>query len=232
MTEESRYERQLILPQIGPEGQQRIARAKVLIVGVGGIGSASSLYLTAAGVGKLGIVDFDRVNRSNLQRQIVYDEADLGKPKIKCAQAHLQELNTSVSIVAYDERLDETNAREIIGGYDIVVDGCDNFATRSLVSDVCSGLRKPYVYGAISEFTGQVAVLCKDGGKTLHDLYGSFDPSAINAARGVIGTTAGMVGIVQANQVLQLVCGYGQPLVDRLWVCDFTTMQSSIFDIL
>lgn len=231
MTIDERYLRQMALPQIGERGQARLAVSRVLIIGVGGLGTASSIYLAAAGVGHLGLVDFDVVSRSNLQRQVLYDEYMVGKPKVICAKERLSRLNGDIDIKAINEPLTEDNAMSIISDYDIVVDGCDNMATRLLTSDICHSLGKPYVYGAISEFGGQVAVLCTKGGRTLRDIFGWFSTDAVNASNAVIGITPGIVGTVQANQTLQLLCGFGEPLIDRLWVADFLTMQTSVFDI-
>lgn len=231
MTIDERYLRQMALPQIGERGQARLAVSRVLIIGVGGLGTASSIYLAAAGVGHLGLVDFDVVSRSNLQRQVLYDEYMVGKPKVICAKERLSRLNGDIDIKAINEPVTEDSAMSIISDYDIVVDGCDNMATRLLTSDICHSLGKPYVYGAISEFGGQVAVLCTKGGKTLRDIFGWFSTDAVNASNAVIGITPGIVGTVQANQTLQLLCGFGEPLIDRLWVADFLTMQTSVFDI-
>ena len=231
MTIDERYLRQMALPQIGERGQARLAVSRVLIIGVGGLGTASSIYLAAAGVGHLGLVDFDVVSRSNLQRQVLYDEYMVGKPKVICAKERLSRLNGDIDIKAINEPLTEDNAMSIISDYDIVVDGCDNMATRLLTSDICHSLGKPYVYGAISEFGGQVAVLCTKGGKTLRDIFGWSSTDAVNASNAVIGITPGIVGTVQANQTLQLLCGFGEPLIDRLWVADFLMMQTSVFDI-
>ena len=231
MTIDERYLRQMALPQIGERGQARLVVSRVLIIGVGGLGTASSIYLAAAGVGHLGLVDFDVVSRSNLQRQVLYDEYMVGKPKVICAKERLSRLNGDIDIKAINEPVTEDNAMSIISDYDIVVDGCDNMATRLLTSDICHSLGKPYVYGAISEFGGQVAVLCTKGGKTLRDIFGWFSTDAVNASNAVIGITPGIVGTVQANQTLQLLCGFGEPLIDRLWVADFLTMQTSVFDI-
>ena len=231
MTIDERYLRQMALPQIGERGQARLAVSRVLIIGVGGLGTASSIYLAAAGVGHLGLVDFDVVSRSNLQRQVLYDEYMVGKPKVICAKERLSRLNGDIDIKAINEPVTEDNAMSIISDYDIVVDGCDNMATRLLTRDICHSLGKPYVYGAISEFGGQVAVLCTKGGKTLRDIFGWSSTDAVNASNAVIGITPGIVGTVQANQTLQLLCGFGEPLIDRLWVADFLTMQTSVFDI-
>ena len=227
----NRYERQMALPEIGIEGQARLAGARALIVGVGGLGCPIALYLAAAGIGALRLVDDDTVSASNLQRQVLYAEQDAGKPKVACAAARLSAINGGVRIVTHDCFVSQENAEALIAPYDIVVDGCDNYATRLALSDACARLRRPYVYGAISAFSGQVAVLCGNGGKTLRDLFGGGMPSGDAASKGVVGMTPGIVGSVQAMQVLQLVCSFGSPLVDRLWVADFLKMDSSTFDL-
>lgn len=227
----SRYERQIILPEIGEKGQKHLAKSRVLIVGVGGLGSPVALYLAGAGVGTIGLIDDDVVSVSNLQRQVLYDEEQVGKPKALCAQQRLQALNSEIAVHAYNERLDNVNARTLISQYDIVVDGTDNFETRFLISDVCQELGKPYVYAAIGGLEGQVAVLCK-GTATYRTLFPEM-PSASDAKSGkeVVGVTPAVVGSVAASQVLQLICGYGEPLVDRLWSIDLRTLQSFTIDI-
>lgn len=223
-----RYERQLMLPEIGERGQRRLAASRVLIVGVGGLGSPIAIYLAGAGVGTIGLVDDDVVSISNLQRQVLYEEAQVGKPKVLCAQQRLQALNSGITIRVYDERLCEANARELVAQYDIVVDGTDNFQTRYLISDVCEELGKPYVYGAICGLEGQVAVLCK-GIATYRTLFP--DETMPHPGKQVVGVTPAIVGSVEASQVLQLVCGYGEPLIDRIWTIDLRTMQSFTIDI-
>ena len=228
----NRYARQLILPEIGAQGQAKLARARVLLVGVGGLGSPIASYLAGAGVGCLGLVDDDRVSVSNLQRQVLYGEGEVGMPKVVCARRRLLALNSSIRVCGYDCRLSAQNARELIGGYDIVVDGTDNFAARFLISDVCEELGRPYVYGAICGLEGQVAVLCV-GRASYRTLYP--DEAATLAmphpGRGVVGVTPAVVGSVEAAQVLQLICGYGEPLVDRLWSVDLRSMQCFTLDL-
>lgn len=225
----NRYDRQISLPEIGEAGQEKLRQAKVLIVGVGGLGSPIALYLAGAGVGTLGLVDDDKVSISNLQRQVLYAEADLGQPKPLCAAHRVQALNSDVKVETYPCRLDKENARTLIASYDIVVDGCDNFATRYLLNDTCLALGKPYVYGAIRSFEGQVSLFCHgEGAKTYRDLY----PNEEEALRmpptdkSVIGVTPALVGLVEANEVLKLICGYGEPLAGKLWTIDLRTMQS------
>lgn len=223
-----RYERQLILPEIGEKGQERLAAARVLIVGVGGLGSPIAIYLAGAGVGTIGMVDDDVVSISNLQRQVLYEEAQVGMPKVLCARQRLQALNSEITVLVYNERLNAANARELFSQYDIVVDGTDNFPTRYIISDVCAELGKPYVYGAICGLEGQVAVLCK-GKATYRTLFP--DVEMPQQGKQVVGVTPAIVGSVEASQVLQLVCGYGEPLVDRIWTIDLRTMQSFTIDI-
>lgn len=225
----TRYDRQISLPEIGEAGQEKLRQAKVLIVGVGGLGSPIALYLAGAGVGTLGLVDDDKVSISNLQRQVLYAEADLGQPKPLCAARRLKSLNSGINVVAYPYRLDAENASELIREYDIVVDGCDNFATRYLLNDTCRALEKPYVYGAIQGFEGQVSVFhYGEYSRSYRDLYpdekeASHVPSPDQP---VIGVTPAIVGSVEANEVLKLICGYGEPLAGKLWTIDLRTMQS------
>lgn len=226
-----RYIRQISLPEIGEEGQYKLKKAKVLIVGVGGLGSPAALYLVAAGVGKLGIVDADIVGLSNLQRQILYSEPAQGELKVNIAKKHLNELNSRVEVVSYPEYLNSENIARIISDYDIVVDGCDNFETRYLLSDYCMAMGKTYVYGAIEGFVGQVALFDgKHSIKTYRDLYPACGEVS-EMERAVVGTTAAVVGAVQAHEVLKVICGYGEPLYGRLWYIDLRTMQSGIIEL-
>lgn len=226
-----RYIRQISLPEIGEEGQNRLKKAKVLIVGVGGLGSPTALYLVAAGVGQLGIVDADIVGLSNLQRQILYSESEQGEQKVYVAKKRLNGLNSHVEVVAYPEYINKENIVHIISDYDIVVDGCDNFETRYLLSDTCMAMGKTYVYGAIEGFMGQVALFDVNHSlKTYRDLYPDCgEGSEIDKA--VVGTTAAVVGAVQAHEVLKVICGYGEPLWGRLWYIDLRTMQSGTVEL-
>lgn len=223
-----RYNRQIILPELGEEGQQRIQRAKVLIVGVGGLGSPVALYLTGAGVGIIGLMDDDVVSISNLQRQILYSEAEVGMPKAIQAKKRLEALNSSIQINAYPNRLTTENAAGIISQYDIVVDGCDNFATRYLINDTCVQLGKIYVYGAIRAFDGQVSVFNYQGGKTYRDLFPDEQEMLSMPAppKGVLGVTPGLVGCAEANEVVKIICGYGEVLSGKLWQIDLKTLES------
>lgn len=227
----NRYDRQISLPEIGEAGQEKLRSAKVLIVGVGGLGSPIALYLAGAGVGTLGLVDDDKVSISNLQRQVLYAEADVERSKAQCAARRVQALNSDVKVEVYPFRLDKKNAGELIKNYDIIVDGCDNFATRYLLSDTCSSLGKAYVYGAIQGFEGQVSIFCYgEGAKTYRDLYPDEAGAQLTTSpdKSVIGVTPAIVGSVEACEVLKLIGGYGEPLAGKLWTIDLRTMQSYI----
>lgn len=228
-----RYERQILLPEIGFEGQEKLRQARILIVGVGGLGCPIALYLTGAGVGTLGLVDDDTVSLSNLQRQVLYTEDELGKRKVACAAKRLKALNDGIIIEEHPYRLDNNNAQELISLYDIVIDGCDNLETRYLISDTCSSLHIPYIYGAITAFGGQVAIFCQHiQAKTYRNLFPDEEKcSGLSLHNGVVGTTPAIVGSVQANEALKLICGYGTPLVDKLWTIDFLNMETNIISL-
>lgn len=229
-----RYDRQMILPEIGEEGQLKLKKAKVLIVGVGGLGSPIALYLAGAGVGCIGLVDDDRVSISNLQRQVLYSENELDKPKAVCAVERLSALNSGISILPYSTRLTEENAGNIIRKYDIVVDGCDNFATRYLINDICIEQRKPYVYGAICGFEGQVSVFnYGEMKKSYRDLYPNEEEMKRMPPppKGVIGVTPAVVGSIEATEVLKIICGFGDILAGKLWTIDLRTLQSNKFSL-
>ncbi len=230
----NRYSRQISLPEIGEDGQKKLHEAKVLIVGVGGLGSPIALYLAGAGVGTIGLVDDDTVSVSNLQRQILYTEAEVGQPKVHCAAQRLQALNGDVKVLACPFRLTPENARRLIAEYDIVVDGCDNFATRYLISDSCRALNKPYIYGAIQGFEGQVSVFCYgEQPKTYRDLFPDETETLQMPApdKSVIGVTPAIVGSVEASETLKLICGYGEVLAGRLWTVDLRSMQSFVLSL-
>ncbi len=228
----NRYNRQMMIPEISEEGQRKIRAAKVLIVGVGGLGSPIATYLTGAGIGRIGIIDDDVVDITNLHRQVLYSEGEEGQPKVECAKRRLQSLNSEVEIDAYPFRLTKANAQELISRYDIVVDGMDNFATRYIVSDECQRQGKPYVYGAIRALEGQVAVLCK-GRCTYRSLLPDEEAtlSMPHPGKAVLGTTPGVVGSVEASQVLMLVTEIGEPLIDKIWTVDLGTMQSYVIEM-
>lgn len=229
-----RYDRQIILPEIGEEGQKKLKEAKVLIVGVGGLGSPIALYLAGAGVGCLGLVDDDTVNISNLQRQVLYSEKELGKPKVICAAERLSALNSEINIHSYPTRLTEENAYNIIREYDIVVDGCDNFTTRYLINDICIQQEKPYIYGAISSFEGQVSVFnYGDEKKSYRDLYPNEEEmrQMPPPPKGVMGITPAVVGSIEATEVLKVICGFGDILSGELWTIDLRTLQTNKFSL-
>lgn len=227
-----RYTRQIMLPEIGEEGQQKLKEAKVLIVGVGGLGSPIALYLAGAGVGILGLIDDDEVSISNLQRQVLYEESQVGCSKALCAAERLKALNSEITINAYPMRLTAENAESIIADYDIIVDGTDNFQVRYIISDTCSNLSKPYVYGAICGLDGQVSVLCK-GNATYRTLFPDEEEtlSMSHPGKEVVGVTPAIVGSVEASQVLQLICNYGEPLIDKLWTIDLRSLNTFIINL-
>lgn len=225
-----RYERQILLPEVGEKGQRKLRNSKVLLVGVGGLGSPISLYLTGAGIGQLGLMDDDVVSLTNLHRQILYTEKDLGKKKVICAKEHLEVMNSDVDIKAYPLRLTTKNAQDIISEYDIVVDGSDNYSTRYLINDVCLELNKTYVYGAICGFEGQVSVFNYRGGISYRDLYPDENgmKEATPVFKGVVGTTPAVVGSVEANEVIKVVCEIEDVLAGRLWTIDLRTMHTHV----
>jgi molybdopterin/thiamine biosynthesis adenylyltransferase/rhodanese-related sulfurtransferase len=218
-----RYARHMVLDDVGEEGQRRLKAAKVLLVGAGGLGSPASLYLAAAGVGTLGLVDFDDVDPSNLQRQVLYGEGDLGKPKLDAAMARLRDLNPHITIVPHSVRLTSDNALDIIRAYDIVVDGTDNFPTRYLVNDACVILGKRNVYGSILKFEGQVSVFGGDEAPCYRCLFRQPPPPGLVptcAEGGVLGVLPGIIGSLQALETVKLITGMGDPLIGRLLLFD------------
>lgn len=228
-----RYRRQTILEEIGEEGQRKLLSASVLIVGVGGLGSPVALYLTAAGIGRIGLVDADVVSLTNLQRQVLYTEAEIGRPKVECARDRLKALSNRTEIEIYPTFLNPKNAEEIIGSYDIVVDGCDNPATRYLIDDICAASGKPYVYGAIGKFSGQVSVFNFQNGKRYRDLYPD-ETQAVSRAKtggGVLGTVPALTGSVQANETIKIIIGCGEVLRNKLFLIDMLTLQNEILDL-
>lgn len=229
---DSRYARHLLLPEIGEAGQKKLSAAKVLLVGVGGLGSPIALYLAAAGVGRIGLMDDDVVSESNLQRQVLYKEEEVGLPKVVCASRRLKELNSRLEVDIYPFRLEKENALDIIPRYDLVIDGCDNFQTRYLVSDVTSQAHIPYIYGAIREFDGQVSVFNLLGGCTYRDLFPEAETIEMEEpAKGVLGVLPGIVGCVEAAEAIKLIVGCGDLLNRRLWTIDLLTLQSCMVDI-
>jgi len=226
--EMSRYARHLILPEVGMEGQQKLKAAKVLCVGTGGLGSPLAFYLTAAGIGTLGLVDFDVVDASNLQRQIIHSTKDVGRPKIQSATEKLTALNPFLNVVQHETMLTSQNALEIIRQYDVVADGTDNFPTRYLVNDACVLTGKPNVYGSIFRFEGQASVFATEAGPCYRCLYPEPPPPGLVpscAEGGVLGILPGLVGVIQATEVIKLILGKGEPLIGRLLLVNALDMK-------
>ncbi|GAA4915134.1 adenylyltransferase/sulfurtransferase MoeZ [Streptomonospora salina] len=222
-----RYSRHLIIPDVGMDGQKRLKNAKVLVVGAGGLGSPALLYLAAAGVGTLGVIDFDEVDESNLQRQVIHGQSDVGKPKAESARESIEEINPNTKVVLHQDHLDSDNALEIFEGYDLVLDGTDNFATRYLVNDACVLLNKPYVWGSIFRFDGQVSVFWNEYGPQYRDLYPEPPPPGMVpscAEGGVLGVLCASIGSIMVNEAIKLICGIGDPLVGRLMIYDALEM--------
>jgi len=223
-----RYSRHLVMPEVGKAGQERLKAAKVLLVGAGGLGSPASLYLAAAGVGRLGLVDFDVVEESNLQRQILYGQSDIGRPKLAAASDRLAEANPLIEIVAHQEKLTSNNALRLLEGYDLVIDGSDNFPTRYLVNDACVLAGKPDVYGSIFRFEGQVTVFWGTVGPCYRCLFPQPPPPGLVpscAQGGVLGVLPGIIGCLQANEAIKLILGVGETLVGRLSLFDALAME-------
>jgi molybdopterin/thiamine biosynthesis adenylyltransferase/rhodanese-related sulfurtransferase len=224
----SRYSRHLILPEVGMEGQQKLKAARVLCVGTGGLGSPLALYLAAAGIGTLGLVDFDVVDASNLQRQIIHSTKDIGRKKLDSAEEKLKALNPALNVVKHDTMLSSANALEIIREYDIVADGTDNFPTRYLVNDACVILGKPNAYGSIFRFEGQASVFATKDGPCYRCLYPEPPPPGLVpscAEGGVLGILPGLVGVIQATEAIKLILGKGSPLIGRLLLVDALSMR-------
>jgi sulfur-carrier protein adenylyltransferase/sulfurtransferase len=223
-----RYSRHLIIPDVGIEGQRRLKAARVLLIGAGGLGSPLALYLAAAGVGTLGLVDFDAVDLTNLQRQVLHGTKDVGRPKLESARERIQDINPHVVVEPHETRLTSANALEIIREYDVVVDGTDNFPTRYLTNDACVLLGKPNVYGSIFRFEGQASVFATADGPCYRCLFREPPPPGLVpscAEGGVLGVLPGLVGTIQATEAIKLLLGIGEPLVGRLLLVDALTMQ-------
>lgn len=222
-----RYGRQLALPAFGIEGQRRLKSASVLIVGAGGLGSPAALYLAAAGIGRLGIVEFDRVEESNLPRQLLYSSADTGRPKLEAARERIEGVNPAVDLERFDTRLTSANALSILKGFDIVIDGSDNFPTRYLVNDAAVICAIPCVYGSVHRFEGQLSVFGARGGPCYRCLFREPPPADLvpNCAEaGVLGVLPGIIGTLQATEAIKLITGIGEPLVGRLLLFDALAM--------
>ena len=223
-----RYSRHLILPDVGVEGQRKLKAARVLLVGAGGLGSPAALYLAAAGVGTLGLVDFDVVDKTNLQRQIIHGTSTVGRPKLDSAKERIQDLNPNVQVEPFETRLTSENALDIIREFDIVADGTDNFPTRYLVNDACVLLGKPNVYGSIFRFEGQASVFYAKEGPCYRCLYAEPPPPGLVpscAEGGVLGVLPGIIGSIQAMETIKLVLGVGEPLIGRLVLFDALKLQ-------
>jgi molybdopterin/thiamine biosynthesis adenylyltransferase/rhodanese-related sulfurtransferase len=228
----ARYSRHLIIPDLAMDGQLRLKNASVLLIGAGGLGSPNAMYLAAAGVGHLGLVDFDVVDASNLQRQVIHGTSDIGRPKLESAREAIAEINPLVRVTLHDTRLTSENARELIRGYDLVVDGSDNFPTRYLVNDACVLEGKPYVWGSIYRFDGQASVFWAEHGPCYRCLYPEPPPPGMVpscAEGGVLGVLCATVGSIQANEAVKLIAGIGEPLVGRLVIYD--ALELSFKDI-
>jgi len=224
----ARYSRHLILPEVGMEGQRKLKAAKVLCVGTGGLGSPLALYLAAAGVGTIGLVDFDTVDASNLQRQIIHSTATVGKLKVDSAEIMLKGLNPNLYVVKYNAMLTSANAMEIFKDYDVIADGTDNFQTRYLVNDACVILKKPNAYGSIFRFEGQASVFGTEEGPCYRCLYPEPPPPGLVpscAEGGVLGILPGLVGVIQATETIKLILGIGEPLIGRLLLVDALGMS-------
>jgi molybdopterin/thiamine biosynthesis adenylyltransferase/rhodanese-related sulfurtransferase len=229
--EVERYSRHLIIPEVGMAGQKRLKNAKVLVVGAGGLGSPALLYLAAAGVGTLGIVDFDTVDSSNLQRQIIHGQSDVGRPKAESARDSIRETNPFVEVRLHQTRIDSSNALDVFRDYDLILDGTDNFATRYLVNDAAVLLGKPYVWGSIFRFEGQASVFWEDApnglGLNYRDLYPEPPPPGMVpscAEGGVLGVLCAAIGSIMVNEAIKLITGIGEPLLGRLMVYDALEM--------
>ncbi|HVF04667.1 MAG TPA: adenylyltransferase/sulfurtransferase MoeZ [Frankiaceae bacterium] len=223
-----RYSRHLIIPDVGMDGQRRLKNARVLAVGAGGLGSPTLMYLAAAGVGTLGIVDFDVVDETNLQRQIIHGQADVGRPKAVSAKESIEQINPYVEVVLHQERLDSSNAIGIVSQYDLVVDGTDNFATRYLVNDACVLAGKPYVWGSIFRFDGQASVFWAEHGPCYRCLYPEPPPPGMVpscAEGGVLGVLCGTIGSIQTTEAIKVLTGIGEPLVGTLMIYDALAME-------
>jgi molybdopterin/thiamine biosynthesis adenylyltransferase/rhodanese-related sulfurtransferase len=228
LEEVRRYSRHLIIPDVGMDGQKRLKNARVLVIGAGGLGSPALLYLAAAGVGTLGIVEFDTVDESNLQRQIIHGQSDVGKSKAQSAKESIAEVNPLVDVVVHDVRLDNDNVMELFSQYDLIVDGTDNFATRYLVNDAAVLLHKPYVWGSIYRFDGQASVFWADQGPCYRCLYPEPPPPGMVpscAEGGVLGVLCASIGSVQVTEAIKLLVGMGEPLIGRLQIYDALEMS-------
>jgi sulfur-carrier protein adenylyltransferase/sulfurtransferase len=228
LSERQRYSRHLLLPEVGEEGQRRLKGARVLCVGAGGLGSPAALYLAAAGVGTLGIIDFDVVDFSNLQRQIIHGTPDVGRSKIESAQSSIEALNPEVHVETFDAHFSVANAKALVEGFDVIVDGTDNFPARYLVNDACVMYGRPNAWGSIFRFEGQASVFAAPGGPCYRCLHPEPPPAGLVpscAEAGVLGVLPGIIGTIQATEALKLILGIGDPLIGRFLVYDALKMR-------
>ncbi len=230
----SRYARHFVLRPVGREGQERLKNSSVLCVGAGGLGAPVLLYLAAAGVGKIGIIDHDAVDLSNLQRQVLFDEESCGKPKVEVAQQRLKKLNPNSDVVIYHEKLVEANVLSVLSSFDVIVDCTDNFPVRYLINDTCVRLKKPYVFSSVFQFEGQCSVFCAENGPCYRCLFETPPPVSLipNCAEGgVLGVLPGIMGSIQATEVIKLLLNIGKPLIGRLLTVNALTMQFKEFEL-
>jgi adenylyltransferase/sulfurtransferase len=228
----TRYSRHILLPEVGGKGQKKIAQARILIVGAGGLGSPAALYLAAAGVGTLGLIDSDLVDLSNLQRQVIHHTADVGRPKVVSAKEKIQALNPDVNVVMYEERFVAKNALDLVRGYDVVIDGVDNFPAKFLINDACFFADKPLVHGGILRFDGRVMTIVPKQSACYRCVFKNPPPPGLVAScqeAGVIGVLAGIIGTIQATEALKLVLKIGRPLTDRM--LDFDARRTAFREI-
>jgi len=228
----TRYSRHILLPEVGGKGQKKLAKARMLIVGAGGLGSPAALYLAAAGVGTLGLIDSDAVDLSNLQRQIIHHTPDLGRSKVLSAKEKIRALNPDVTVVTYEDRLLARNALELVRGYDVVIDGVDNFPAKFLINDACYFAEKPLVHGGILRFDGRVTTILPKKSACYRCVFRNPPPPGLVAScqeAGVIGVLAGIIGTIQATEALKLVLGIGRPLTDRM--LDFDARRTAFREI-
>lgn len=232
MDPRERYARQTMLPEIGPEGQRRLAASSVLLVGVGGLGSPAALYLTGAGVGRLGLADPDTVSESNLQRQVLYTESQIGRPKPAAARERLAALSSSTRFDLHPEGLTAENARELVAAYDLVVECCDNFATRYLLDEACAEVGRPWVYGSIGAFHGQVSLFNGRTGRRYTELYPDREALCTlpRSTAGVLGTVPGVIGAIEASEAIKWIAGFGEPLEGKLFTIDLKTLQTETIE--
>ena len=225
--EKETYSRQIVIPGIGEEGQEKIKKSKILIIGAGGLGSPAALYLSAAGVGTIGIMDNDNVDLSNLQRQIIHSTHELNTPKVTSAAIKMKDRNPSMEIIIYNELLTESNADKIISDYDFIIDATDNFAAKYLINDVCVNLKKPYSHGAVIRFGGE-AFTYIPGHACYRCIFGEAPSSSsmmTNKEAGVMGSVVGIIGTIQATEAIKYICGIGELLTDKLLVVDALNMN-------